>query len=111
MHQEARHCGAVIEPRRGGREQRSANQGDTSPFPTKKVPANRRRLIELIRLPRHLRYSIFGRTARCRISGEPGENRPRKGNYYVSNRTHLPRWLRTFRSIGHHRPRNRKEHF
>ena len=55
--------------------------------------------------------SIFGLTARCRISGEPGENRPQKGKYYVSNRTHLPRWLRTFRSIGHHRPRNCKEHF
>ncbi|MBP5768337.1 MAG: hypothetical protein J6W51_04410, partial [Fibrobacter sp.] len=30
-------------------------------------------------LPLHTPLAKFARTARCRISGEPGENRPQKG--------------------------------
>ena len=59
-------------------------------------------LIVFFYLTPHRQMSYFWGTGR-----EP----PTKRITYVSNRTHLPRWLRTFRSIGHHRPRNCEGHF
>lgn len=114
-----------MRPRRRGGEQRSATQGKAFPsflygllrhfiprndvfrvnFRLHSLTTNHQPLATLIvffYLTPHRQMSYFWGTGR-----EP----PTKRIIYVSNRTHFPRWLRTFRSIGHHRPRNCEGHF
>lgn len=64
-----------------------------------------------IRLANRLFLFYFSSYRQMSYFWGTGREPPTKRINYVSNRTLFPRWLRPFRSIGHHRPRNCEGHF